>query len=161
MSAKENLELSEKEKTELLGFFKDADLETLKAAASAIMMFRRAIAGQTPEPSDVISKLIDIKDKMQLSRFPTYPIMAKNIYLRLIHSIYGDPAKACLTWADFEASALVEYKGEGRKEYVEATKAAASSDSQNITFAMQQQAHEKRGLLRRREKKAESEFEGE
>ena len=86
---------------------------------------------------------------MERSRFPTYPILQKQVYLRLIAALYPDEAKACETWADLEAHALVEYKGEGRTEWVEASKVVAGSESQSITIGMPQAQTDKQGILRR------------
>lgn len=153
------LDLTESEKQELLKFFSSQDLPVLKASAEAIMMLVRAFNGLAPEPSDVISKLIDVKNPMERSRFPTFPILQRQVYLRLVAAIHPE-ARSCKLWADDEASALIQYKGDGRKEWVEATKAAASSESSQITIGMPQaQQQERRGLLRRREKKEPQELE--
>lgn len=151
MSAeKTQLELDKGEREKLIEFFKIQDLETLKASAQAITMLVRAFQGLEPEPSDIISKLIDVKNPMERSRFPTYPILQKQVYLRLLAALIPE-AESCLTWADLEAHALVEYKGEGRTEWVEATKVTAGvGETQQITIGGLPQAQtDKHGILRR------------
>ncbi|MDH7607703.1 MAG: hypothetical protein QHH12_08140 [Candidatus Bathyarchaeota archaeon] len=121
--------LKEEEKQQLLGFFEKLDLDTLKITAQAIAMMVRAFEGQPIEPEDVISRLTNIKNLLERSRFPTYPLLAKQVYLRLI-ALYNPQAYACRDWADLEAEALISYKGQSREEYVEMARATAGPKEQ-------------------------------
>ena len=96
--------------------------DEIKEIAGTISLLMKAIDGSPIEPDDIIRELINLKDIRERSRFPTYPILAKNVYLRLI-SKYHPEAKACLDYADHEAHTLISYKGESRKEAVEMRKA--------------------------------------
>lgn len=117
-----DVELDQKEKKELLAFFEKLDIGMLKTTATAISMMVRAFEGKPIEEDTVVSKLVDIKDIMQRSRFPTYPLIAKQVYLRLI-ALYNPNAYACKDWADLEAKALIAYKGQNWDAWIEMTKA--------------------------------------
>lgn len=134
--------------------------EDIKELATKLSLFFNAIDGKPIEPDDIIRQLINLKDLQERSRFPSYPLLARNVYLRLIHKIYGDVAVSCKEWADFEAKGLIAYKGEGRKEAVEMTKAPQPlADNQTISYMQPQPAQqEKRGRFFNRGNKQKSEF---
>lgn len=97
-------------------------------------MFVNALEGRPIEAEDVISKLINLKNKMERSRFPTYPLLAKQVYLRLI-ARYNPQADSCKEWADYESEALIAYKGLNWDAYVEMVKAATGpQDQQQFYF---------------------------
>lgn len=159
------VELTEQERQQLLKFFEQLDTETLKATFEAISMMVRAFEGRPIEPEDVITRLTNVKNILERSRFPTYPLLAKQVYLRLIAK-YNPQAYACRDWADMEAEALISYKGQSRTEYVEMTRAAAAAQTeQEFYFGEVPQApvqgEKKRfGFLRRKPSSREqSEFE--
>lgn len=161
------IELDTKEREQLIKIFQGADTKVLRAAAEAITMLVRAFNGLPPEPTDVISKLIDVNNKMERSRFPTYPILQKQVYLRLCAALIPEAKSSMETWADCDASALIEYKGEGRTEFVEATKAAANQNESSIIIGGGAGVEvDKKGILHRgrnvdKNRKRESEFEAE
>lgn len=124
-----SLLLDDKEKQVLLDYLSKQDTEALKTAAQAISMFVNAFSGKPIEAEDVISRLINVKNKMERSRFPTYPLLAKQVYLRLIAK-YNPNGDACKEWANYEAEALIAYKGQNWDAYVEMVKAASGPQEQ-------------------------------
>jgi len=150
------VELTKEERQQLLKFFEQLDTETLKATFEAISMMVRAFEGRPIEPEDVITRLTNVKNILERSRFPTYPLLAKQVYLRLIAK-YNPQAYACRDWADMEAEALIEYRGQGRTEYVEMTREFYFGEMPRVPV----QGEKKRfGFLRRKPSSREqSEFE--
>lgn len=128
-----SVSLDDKEKEQLLKFFADLDKPMLKATAEAISMMVRAFEGKPIDPEDIITRLTNVKNILERSRFPTYPLLAKQVYLRLIAK-YNPQAKACEDWANLEAQALISYKGQSREEYVEMAKAATLGEQQQFYF---------------------------
>jgi len=152
-------ELEKQEKEELIALFRKLDVSLLKNTAEALSMFARAFEGKPIEPENVIKTLIDHKNIMERSRFPTYPLLAKQVFLRLIEVSYGKEAKICGVWADLEAQALIEYKGQGRGEYVDVQKAASQQGpEQQFYLGPRQQERPKRRFFSRKAKTEESEF---
>jgi len=152
-------ELEKAEKEELIALFRKFDVSLLKSTAEALSMFARAFEGKPIEPENVIKTLIDHKNLMERSRFPTYPLLAKQVYLRLI-ALFHPEAKCCADWADLEAHALIQYKGQGREEYVNVQKAASQSPEQQFYLAPKQglQQQPKKSRWQFRKPKEESEF---
>lgn len=127
------IEKTEEEKKQLLAFFEKLDKDLLKGVAEAISMMVRAFEGRPVEPEDVISRLTNVKNILERSRFPTYPLLAKQVYLRLIAEFHPE-CKAFAKWADREAEALISYKGLSREEYVEMTKAATQGEPTQVFY---------------------------
>jgi len=155
------VELEDKEKKELLEFFGKLDKEMLVNTASAISMMVRAFEGRPIEPQDIITRFTNIKNILERSRFPTYPLLAKQVYLRLIAK-YNPHAQACEDWADFEAEALISYKGLSREEYVDSIRAATSVGTEQQFYLGERKAPQpqmKRKFWQRKPKTEESEFE--
>lgn len=158
MQPKASLQLEQKEKEELLNFFKGLDTSMLKSTAEALSMMVRAFEGKPIDAQDIISKLTNVKNILERSRFPTYPILGKQVYLRLIGK-YIPGCKSFEEWADFEAHALIAYKGQSRKEWVDMSKGAMPTPEQQyyINPQIRQQAQQKRRFWQR-PKKEETEF---
>lgn len=131
MTQQVSVGLEDQEKKQLLKFFETLDTEVLKNTAKAISMMVRAFEGKPIEPEDIITKMTNIKNILERSRFPTYPLVAKQVYLRLITE-YHPECKAFEKWADLEAEALISYKGQSRAEYVEVARAASVSEAQEF-----------------------------
>jgi len=155
-------QLSEKEREEL--FEKLSDPKEFKKYAEQISLLIRAFDGRPMEDDSLITKLTDVKNILERSRFPTYPILGKQEYLRLIAK-YNPQAQACKDWAEFEAQALISYKGQGREEYVDMTKSAQIIPETPLYLGEQQkpgiqQQPQKKGFWSRlrRPAKTESEF---
>lgn len=156
--SKQKLELQEKEKKELLTFFQGLDTKMLKTTAEALSMMVRAFEGKPIDAQDIISKLTNVKNILERSRFPTYPLLGKQVYLRLI----GKNIKGCKSfteWADYEAEALIAYKGQSRKEWVDMSKGAMPTPEQQyyINPQLRQQAPQKKRFWQRKPKE-ETEF---
>lgn len=161
MTTQVPIALEDKEKQELIKFFEKLDTGMLKSVAEAISMMVRAFEGKPIEPEDIITRLTNVKNILERSRFPTYPLLAKQVYLRLI-AFYNPQASPCKQWADFEAEALIEYKGQGRDEYVEMTRAMAMPSEQQFYFGEEgkpQVPQVKKRRFWQRKPKEESEFE--
>ena len=152
----------DKEKKEVLEFFAKLDKQMLNDIASAICTLFRAFEGKPPEGEDAITRLTNVKDILERSRFPTYPLLAKQVYLRLIHKYAPEEAESCEAWANLEARALISYKGKSREEYAEQLKHASGAldEGQRIIFGMGSPQPQKKGFLRgfRKPKEEESEF---
>ena len=100
---------------------------------------QRAFHGLPLEETDIITRFTNVKEIMERSRFMTYPLCAKQEYLRLIHKSYGDVAVSCKEWADFEAKALISYKGLSREEYVKSVQRAMEQPQSIIVSQPQPQ----------------------
>jgi len=150
---------------------KDNSIKEIKDIALMISYFSKAIKGLPLEDDSIVTKLTDIKELLERSRFPTMALVQKQVYLNLwademlkkdnIHR----GAIAIKSWAILEAKAMISYTDKGktgsRFEWVEMTKAEKQvSPSQSFFLAPQQQQQipqQKRGLLSRKSKE-ESEF---
>jgi len=149
----------DKEKKELLEFFGKLDKDMLKDVAGVISTLVRAFEGKPPEGEDAITRLTNVKDILERSRFPTYPLLAKQVYLRLIHKYAPYEAESCEAWANLEARALISYKGKSREEYTEQLKHASGAldEGQRIIFGMGSPQPEKKGFMRGFRKPKETE----
>jgi len=143
------LTLTEQEKKQLKADLKTQETD-IKVVASRISMLVKAFEGRPIEPDDIITRLTNVKNILERSRFPTYPLLAKQVYLRLIAK-YVPEADSCLQWADREAEALISYRGQSRSEYVEMTRAAYAQEEAQRFYIGDQQAPQpqKRGFLSR------------
>ena len=81
------------------------------------------------------------------------------MYLRIIHATYGKVAESCLDWAKAEASALISYKGQGRKEFVDISKKATDEGQQINIGKVREEIAKKRRFWQRGQKEEKSEFE--
>jgi len=132
------LQLDDKEKAQLLTQFSKFDKDTLKSTFEAISMMVRAFDGKAVEPDDVITRLINVKHTWERSRFPSYIIVARQVYLRLLADTHPE-ATACKEWADYEAEALIPYKGENWDYYVKMLQAQSGQrEEQQTTFNFSQ-----------------------
>ena len=156
----QTLELEAKEKAELTALFSQLDVKLMKSTFQAISMMVRAFNGQSVDDDDVITRLTNVKNLLERSRFPTYPLIAKQVYLRLIQQ-YHPEAASCQQWADYEAEALISYKGLSREEYTEQMKAASAGEQQQVfmgQLGQPRQPEAKRRFWQRGESKEKSEF---
>jgi len=127
--------------------------------ATLIMKLERARRGQTPEPQDAISNLVNVKNYMERSRYPTYTILQLVVYFETGYKIYGESARSLHTAAKTLSEALIEYKGLGRGEWVEAVMRAAFPEQTSFYFGKQEQKQERRRFWQRKPKADEpSEF---
>lgn len=145
-------------------FLTPHQVELIKQNLDVLSMMIKAFEGKEVNPdNDVITRLINVKNILERSNFPTMPIINFQVYCRLVAK-YHPECVAFKDWADFQAEGLKSYKALSSEQYVEMMKAqlgyvAPPQTSTNISLGsnpMQQQA--KRGLLRRGPKPESSEF---
>lgn len=119
----------------------------------------RALDGLPIEDGDIITKLTNPKDITERTRFTTFPLLQKNVYLRILASKHPE-LKAFREWADMEAHALISYKGKGREEYVEMSKAATVQEGGTVigAYSGQPQQQQKKRWFERGPKVEKSEF---
>jgi len=132
---------------------KEAFLEDMEK----IMQLVRASKGLTPEPKDAISNLVNVKNPMERSGFPTYTILSQIVYLKLGYHLYGEDAEILNKWADTLCEALIAYKRQGRKEWVEAVRSSNIPEQTSFFFGQGQREPPKRRFFRPK-KKEQSEF---
>lgn len=135
------------------------DEQSFKKDLQEIAAIIKAANGISIDPDSIITQLTDVKNILERTRFPTYPILAKHVYLRLIAK-YNKNAGACLEWSKLEASAFISYKGQSRSETVEMNKAPQISQP----FYMSDQrastpSEPKKHFWNSKPKQEESEFE--
>jgi hypothetical protein len=97
--------------------------EELKRFAKSMSLLIRTFSGEQIDPDSVMEFFTDIKRLTERSNFPTYGLIARQVYLRLVARIYPE-AIACLEWADEEAHAMISYQGLSRNQLVEMKRAA-------------------------------------
>jgi len=110
-------EMTETELAELIEIMSKQD----KSSLEFLSMIVRAFDGRAIDSDDVITRLINVKNLMERSRYPTYPQVGLQVYLRLV-AHYAPEAEPCKEWADTLSHALIAYKGENWKAYVEMAK---------------------------------------
>ena len=157
MTEQQTVKLEDSEKEQLLEFFSKQDTKMLGSVAKAISMMVRAFEGRSIEPEDIITRFTNIKNILERSRFPTYPLLAKQVYLRLIKE-YNPQALACERWANLEAEALISYRGLSREEYVDSIKAASNVAEQQFHLGDRNLQQPTKRRFWQRKPKEESEF---
>ncbi|HKJ30798.1 MAG TPA: hypothetical protein VKA34_03175 [Balneolales bacterium] len=120
-----------------------------------------ALEGKSPNPPDeIITSLTNPHNILERTRFPTHPILQKNVYLRLV-ALKHPELSAFKQWANYEAEAMISYKGEGRKEWVEQRRNATLQEQGTVIGSLTQgspQVQPKRRFWQRGEKQEKSEF---
>lgn len=144
---------------ELFPDLSDKDIAIMKKVAEVISLLNRAFEGQSLE-KDKISKLIDLDNLIERSYYPTYPLLAKQVYLRLLAKYYPKAADSCKDWADIEAQALIEYKGLAREQYTEIMKAAVGLPDLglNVEAKPREPQQPKRRFWQRKQPQEQTEF---
>ncbi len=134
-------------------------MSELEELANEIMMLQRASEGKQPVPVDVISNLINVREPLERTGFPTYTILTQAVYLKLGYKLYGEEAKVLDHWSNLLMSALIAYKRQNRKEWVEAVKRSSEPD-EGTRFYLGNQTPVKAQKRRfwRRQPKEQSEF---
>ena len=130
----------------------DEDLNTIRK-------LMRALDGQSIEDGDIITKLTNPKDITERTRFVTFPILQKNVYLRIVASKHPE-LYAFREWADSEAHALISYKGKGREEYVDMMKSPQLPEAGTVigSYSGQLPQPQKRRFWQRNPKPEQTEF---
>jgi len=124
--------LTEGEQKEVLTFFEQIISDPSKQAMikpffEVISQMIRAFEGK-PLDGDYISRLTDVKNILERTDFPTYPLLREQVFLRLCATIYPNALKSWGIYADLLAQAFISYKRQSRKEYVEQTKGLQSPE---------------------------------
>lgn len=143
--------LSTEEKSQILSLFEKSTPEQRTAFFESLSMMMRALDGQQIEQNSVVTRLTDVKNIRERSRYPTYRLVRKITYLNLLAHLNPN-AQICKTWADLESETLIAYKGLQRKEWVEQTRAENNLNPQqtfNVNPQGQPQQEQKRGFFSR------------
>lgn len=121
----EEKEVSEEEIEYIYSLLVDPELQNeLKTLLQNYSMLVRARKGESIEPEDIFSGMLNIKDIRERTRFPSYLDLRRHIYLRFLSLIVPEASDLFKAWADEEGHEFISYpKGEGRKEGVEIMKA--------------------------------------
>lgn len=145
------------EKTALLQVIAKLDRKQVTDVLEIFAMLVRAFEGKEVNPdSDVITRLINVKNILERSNFPSMPIINFQVYARLLNK-YHPELEAFKDWADYQAEALKSYKALSSEQYVDMMKAqlgapqTAPGTSINLNPQLAQQT-QKRGLFRRQER---------
>lgn len=155
-------ELTQEEQKQIQEATSEELEQKAKQLAIMICYFVNAFRGRPPGEKEHIDKLVNLDKILERSRFPTYPILREQVYCRLVSHL-NQNYKSYEDYADFMAEALIQYKGEGRTEYVEALKKVAPSEPTNFFFGVpssrgETQPQPKRRFWQRKPKE-EMEFE--
>lgn len=139
------------------------EIELIRQNLDVLSMLIRAFEGHEVNPeNDVITRLINVKNILERSNFPSMPIINFQVYCRLVAK-YHPELEAFGQWANFQAEALKSLKALSSEQYVDMMKAqlgyVAPPTSTNIFPGMpaQQQPQPKRGLFHRERKPREEE----
>ena len=131
----------------------------LQEMAETISMMVRAFEGRPIESEDIITRLINVKNTLERGRYPTYGLIRKQVYLRLV-ALFHPELKSWEKWADIESQAMIQYKGLGHEEYVKLGMGMMQPEQMfYVNPQMQQQQQEKkRRFWQRRPKEPQTEF---
>ena len=70
-----------------------------------------AVDKKPPGWKSFINRMVNLEDVKERSRYPTYPILAKNVYLEMLGDLIPE-ARAATMLKNKESSALIAYQGE-------------------------------------------------
>lgn len=143
----------EKELLELTTVIPKEKIDLIKQNLDVLSMLIRAFEGQDINPeNDIITRLINIKNILERSNFPSMPIINFQVYCRLVAK-YHPELEAFQQWANYQAEALKSYKALSSEQYVDMVKSTSGLPAQPLTNInlnpMAQQQQQKRGLFRR------------
>lgn len=142
--------------------------------ARTIMVLKRASEGKTPEPQDIISNLVNVKNMLERTGFPTYTLLSFCVNLKVgayvFNKRYGEqlpngkmsePAKVLEVWADNLMAGLIAYKRKQREEAIQMVKRGSMGDETTFHFSPQPMPVKasRFSRLRSRGKQPEGEFE--
>lgn len=160
MSQQISVELTEEELKEIQTDKAQTVEEKVKQVALMFYYFENSFRGRKPGEREPIDKLVNLDNIVERSRFPTYPILREQVYCRLV-AFLNPNYKSYEKYADLMAQALIEYKGEGRTEWIEGLKRQAPTEAQQFYIGgmakSETQAPPKRRFWQRKPKE-ESEF---
>lgn len=127
--------LSEEEIKQVSELMTSSDM---KEVAQSISILIQALEGKDVSGEDKISKLTNPNEIMERSRYPTYTLLNLIVYLKNVFKMNPN-AESCDAWANKLSQALISYKGQGREEYVEMTKAISPMPEQVFSLNPRQQ----------------------
>jgi len=134
---------------------KDKFLEEMEKITQLV----RASKGLAPEPVDVYSYMMNIKEPLERTGFPTFTILQQAVYLKVGYEIYGEDAKILDTWADTLMKALIAYKRQQRKEAIEMAKRVEEGEKTSFYMGREtQQKEEAKKHFWQRKQKTQTEF---
>lgn len=157
----ENLKPISPEQANLIEQIKKLDRKDIISILEIFSMLVRAFQGKEVNPDeDVITRLINVKNILERSNFPSMPIINFQVWARLIAK-YHPELDAFQDWADFQAQGLKSLKALSSEQYVDMFKAqqgaGAPAAATSIMFnPMMQQ--EKRSLMSRIRRPREPKF---
>lgn len=135
-----------------------ADPKEFQKICEILSMMFRAFEGKDVNPdNDPITRLINVKNILERSNFPTMPHITFQVYTRLIAETHPE-LEAFKTWANLHAEALKSLKSLSSEQYVDMYKAQNGTLPQqqgnsfflNPNIAQQQQ--QKKSIFRRERK---------
>lgn len=147
-------------KVQLIDQIQKLDKAQLTERLEVLAMMIRAFEGKEVNPeNDVITRLINVKNILERSNFPSMNIINFQVYCRLV-AFYHPECEPFRKWADFQAESLKSYKALSSEQYVEMFKAQNSpglAPGTNISFQGQQAKYQeqRKGLFRRNKKEPE------
>lgn len=156
-----------KEQQTLIQQISQANPDEIKKMFEVLSMMIQAFEGKDLNPdNDVITRLIDVKNILERSNFPSMPVINFQVYCRLVAK-YHPELIAFEDWANFQAEALKSLGALSSEQYVEMMKAQNGYQPQpSTTFGVniggpqqQQQQQKKRGWFgRNRQNEKQEEF---
>lgn len=150
--------LTEEETVEIQEFlqkFEPKDIEKFSLLFSSLML---GLEGKMRR-GDRIYQFTNVDSLLERGRYPTYPILQKQVYNRLIALKYPYICATNKKWADLEAEGLIGYKGGSRSEWVEVEKHQAMASEQQIFFGNRgEQQQPKRRFWQKKPKSETPEF---
>lgn len=134
---------------------KDKFLEEMEKITQLV----RASKGLAPEPVDVYSYMMNIKEPLERTGFPTFTILQQAVYLKVGYEIYGEDAKILDTWANTLMKALIAYKRQQRKEAIEMAKKVEEGEKTSFYMGREPQKDQQpKQRFWQRKQKTQTEF---
>lgn len=157
---------TEDSKQTLIAQLTKMEPEEYRKIFEILSMLVRAFEGKDISETDVITRLVNVKNILERSRFPSMNIINFQVYCRLVAKYH--PELQCFEdWANIQAHALISYQGLSREEYVDMYKAqvgyaptpqTAISVGSGSPQAQQQQQQKKAHWWSRKPKEPQGEF---
>lgn len=128
----------------------------VKQKLERLSMLKRAFQGRPIDTGTVVTRLTDVQNILERSRFPTYPTIQNQVCLRMHKTVYGEVAQSSEDLADAIAESFISYRGGSRQEWVDQMKhAGGAGEEQNIYFGPQRERQEPKRRFWQRKPKPE------
>jgi len=106
--SEEDKELNEEDLALLSDLLFDSEREDeFRKLLQAHSMMVRARRGESIEPEDIFSGMLNIKDIRERTRFPSYLDLRRHIYLRFLSHIVPEANDIINAWVDEEAHEFI------------------------------------------------------